>query len=158
MDMNSYQQPILNFLTDIGINIKIQELPDNTFLPGMTVSNGALLVDPSRVKYPGDLLHEAGHLAVLGKQQREKWDGDFTGAGGYEVAAIAWSYAACVKLGLPVEVLFHDEGYKGEATWLIEIFTNGEGLGLPMLEWLGMARSSGDNAFPKMDVWLCPQA
>jgi hypothetical protein len=32
---------------------------------------------------------------------------------GEEMAAIAWSYAACVHLGLEPTVVFHSDGYKG---------------------------------------------
>ena len=154
--VENHLQSILKFLHEIGLKVELRELTEETFLPGMTVIDGALIVDPERVKWPGDLLHEAGHLALLSKTERQNWSGDFTGAGGYEMGAIAWSYAAAIKLGIPVDVLFHQDGYKGDADWLIEIFSNGPGIGIPVLEWLRMATSDGPGGYPEMVAWLCP--
>ena len=33
-------------------------------LPGLAIEHGAILVDEQRLSHPGDILHEAGHLAV----------------------------------------------------------------------------------------------
>ena len=57
-------QRIVQFLTSIGIDVRAGQVGDDTFLPGIQVDHGALVVDESRLSYPGDLLHEAGHLAV----------------------------------------------------------------------------------------------
>ena len=73
-------------------------------------------MDSEKLKYPGDLLHEAGHIAVteeklrslIGTEQMESsWPTD-----GDEIAAILWSFAACQHLGLELEVVFHPDGYK----------------------------------------------
>lgn len=117
---------------------------------------GTLYFDPEKLKYPGDLLHEAGHLAILPSEQRLNAGDDFAGDGGNEMAAIAWSYAASVHLELPPEVLFHEAGYKGEAAWLAENFSSGTYIGLPMLEWKRMTDAAGENAYPRMLHWLCP--
>jgi hypothetical protein len=136
--------------------VEEHEIPDSTFLPGITVREGVLLFDPSRLEYPGDLLHEAGHLAILPPPERQRVSGSFGDDGGNEMAAIAWSFAACRHLGLPVNVLFHAEGYKGDAACLAENFTEGRYVGVPILEWRGMARTRGESVYPTMLHWLCP--
>ncbi len=147
---------IIGFLEQIGIIVVERDISDDTFLPGITVIDGVLIVDPQRLLYPGDLLHEAGHLAVLSGEQRKTASGDFGGEGGNEMGAIAWSYAACVHLELPIEVVFHKKGYKGDSDWLAELFSNGPGIGVPILDWKRMTNSSGEEAYPKMRCWLCP--
>ncbi len=155
--MHEHLRDIIEFLQGIGLTVVQRSIPGNTFLPGIRVESGTLQVDIDRLKFPGDLLHEAGHLALLSPPQRHGWSGDFTDAGGYEMGAIAWSYAACCHLGLAPEVVFHAGGYLGDSDWLVELFTLGPGLGVTILEWKGLTRSSGDQAFPSMQHWLCIQ-
>ena len=69
---------------------------------------------------------------------------------GDEMAVLLWSYAACVKLGIPPEIVFHKDGYKGDADWLALNFSNKTYIGLPLLKWMGM---TGDE-FPVMLKWL----
>ena len=52
------------FVRGIGIDVRAEPLPDDTFLPGLDIRHGAIVVDEARLSYPGDLLHEAGHVAV----------------------------------------------------------------------------------------------
>ena len=134
---------IAEFLSSIGIEVEARELDGETFMPGIRVAGGVLCYDPSLLKFPGDLLHEAGHLALLPPDERRVAGGDFTGAG-YEMGAIAWSYAACTHLGLPLEVLFHTDGYKGDAGWLADTFSAGGYIGLPILQWKNMAVAEGE--------------
>jgi hypothetical protein len=74
--------------------------------------------------------------------------------------AIAWSYAAAVHLQLPLEVLFHAEGYRGGSQSLIDNFAAGRYLAVPMLQWLGMtyddkrAKEAGVDPYPNMVKWL----
>jgi hypothetical protein len=56
--------------------------------------------------------------------------------------------------------LFHAEGYKGGSEALIENFEAGRGVGVPILEWLGLsvternAEARGVAAYPAMLRWL----
>src|SRR6187401_878800 len=88
-----------SFLGGIGIRVKCCPVGDETFLPGIDVVDGELIVDESRLLYPGDLLHEAGHLAVTPASLRNQLSGKVEVAHGnpdsIEAAAICWSYAAC---------------------------------------------------------------
>jgi hypothetical protein len=149
---------LVAFVRGIGIEVRAATLPDKTFLPGLDVRHGAILVDEARLAYPGDILHEAGHLAVTDPAERHapKLSPD----GGDELTSIAWSYAALRHLKLDPAIVFHDRGYKGGAAALIENFTAGNYIGLPLLQFYGMAvepkgaAASGVEPYPHMLRWL----
>lgn len=141
---------IVAFLDSIGIPVVETPLPDDTLLPAMTVRHGTLLVDPARLEYPGDLLHEAGHIAVTDPEMRGTRDavGDSPAE---EMAAICWSYAAARAIGLDPAVVFHEAGYRGGGAWLAEAFADGGYVGLPMLAWYGLTKRE---SYPAMERWL----
>jgi hypothetical protein len=130
---------LARFLRTIGIDVRPGRVPDDAFLPGIWIDRGALVVDEARLRFPGDLLHEAGHLAVMAPSRRATVAGDAGSDGAEEMMAIAWSYAAAVHLQLDPAVVFHDQGYRGDSAALIENFQQGRWFGVPMLQWLGMA-------------------
>ena len=162
MNHNEHLAPILAFLAQVGIAVHEETLAETTFLPGLRIRRGALVYDPAQLQWPGDLLHEAGHLAVVPPAERARMDGVIDSDGGQEMAAIAWSWAALVHLRLAPSVLFHDLGYRGEASALIENFTGGCFVGVPILEWRGMAHHQAPGVpqdaprYPAMKHWLCP--
>lgn len=125
----------------------------------MTVRRGALLVDPARLEWPGDLLHEAGHIAVTNPAARASLD-EVASDPAEEMAAIAWSYAAAVKIDLDPRIVFHDMGYRGGGAYLADAFLTTGPPGLPMLQWYGMtldaraAKQQNQPAFPHMLRWL----
>lgn len=148
---------ILDFLRGIGLTVVAGQVPVDALLPAMTVQRGALLYAPAQRGHVGDLLHEAGHLAVTDPAQRDTLAqvGDDPAE---EMAAIAWSYAAAMAIGVPIGTLFHAD-YKGGPDSLIAAFASGSFIGLPMLQYWGMAaRGDGDGArFPAMRAWLRPR-
>lgn len=156
-------QCIVNFLEDIGIKVIDQKLDSPSILPGLSITANAILLDKGQLKHPGDLLHEAGHIAVTPKEQRaligtEHMDPIWPSAGD-EIAAILWSYAAICHLKIAPDVVFHAEGYKNESKWLIEQFENGNYIGLPLLGWMGLCYSDSKTnekipVFPNMIKWL----
>jgi hypothetical protein len=148
--LNPFANRIAGFLIGIGLPVHAGAVPDRTFLPGIHVANGVLIVDEARLTYPGDLLHEAGHLAVTPAARRNSVDGDAGEDGGEEMAAIAWSYAAALHLGLAPEVVFHAAGYRGGSGSMIENFSAGRYIGVPFLKWIGL---TGDD-YPAMTRWL----
>ncbi len=158
---------IVDFLIEIGLAVKISSINRNTFLPGIDFEKGAIVIDEAKLKYPGDLLHEAGHLAVLPPAQRKTVNGDITPEqtydGGGELMALAWSYAAAVYLNLDPSIIFHPDGYKGESEVLIDHFTSSPFMGVPGLQWLGLTAQEKLAAelnippFPNMLKWLCDE-
>ena len=129
-------------------------------MPGIDVRNGVLLIDVARLAYPGDILHEAGHLAVVPAERRRTLTHDVGADPGEEMAAIAWSYAAAIHLHIEPSVVFHDHGYGGGAQAILDNFGQGHYFGVPVLEWLGLtvgsktARQRGILAYPRMVKWV----
>ncbi len=158
------QQPaldlILDFLSAIGLVVEAAEVPLDTVLPAIWVEAGNLYYDPLRLRHPGDLLHEAGHLAVAPAAERNSLTGDIDRGAGEEMMAIAWSWAALTHLRLPPACVFHAEGYRGGSQSIIENFNAGRFFGVPMLQWTGMtleppqALARGLAPFPHMLKWL----
>ncbi len=144
-------ETIAGFFGEIGLPYQFAELPGPTFLPGVAIRRGVLTIDREKLLYPGDLLHEAGHMAVLSPAERAEMDGDVGPDGGMEMAAIAWSYAAALHLSLPVEVVFHDDGYRGGAAGLRQNFALRRYIGTPLLQWMNLTTGA---RFPAMDRWL----
>ena len=52
------------FVRSIGIEGRAGPLDAPTFLPGIDIRGGAIVIDEPKLTYPGDILHEAGHIAV----------------------------------------------------------------------------------------------
>jgi hypothetical protein len=146
---------IVDFLNSINISIIEKELPDDTFLPGLSLYGNTILIDPEKLKYPGDILHEAGHIAVTEESLRPFIGTDQIGSdwptSGEEIAAILWSYAASYHLNLDMKIVFHPNGYKNDSEWLIEQFNSKNYIGLPLLEWMSLCSIE---EFPKMKKWL----
>lgn len=165
--MTSPNHPVLSsilaFLDKISLPYRLQTVGEKTFLPGLDIENGVLLIDTEKLLYPGDILHEAGHIAVLEPQKRDQTTGNAGVTSGFvdgeEIAAILWSYAAATAIGLPPETVFHPHGYKDQSEWHIENFASGNYIGLPLLEWMGLTlspeKAAAQNAepFPKMIRW-----
>jgi hypothetical protein len=149
----------INFLNKIGIQVAFTTIQEPCFLPGFRLQNGTVLIDKEKMLYPGDLLHEAAHLAIvptadrnillaesiMHRPQREA----------EEMMAIAWSYAACVKLDIDPYFVFHQDGYDGGGKEIADNFNEGRYFGVPMLQWTGMCAPGGDTSpYPAMLHWL----
>src|SRR3954471_6762973 len=96
---------IAAFLAEIGVALRAGPVAEGSFLPGVTIERGAIVYDPSRPYHPGDLLHEAGHVAITEPQRRSALGGTMEEGGGEEMAAIAWSYAAARHIGLDPRIV-----------------------------------------------------
>ncbi len=147
---------ITNFLNGIGIPVIEEVIDYKTFLPGLHFKEGSILMDIHKMKYPGDLLHEAGHIAVTEERLRP-----FIGTSkigkewpslGDEMVSILWSYAALHHLELDPEIVFHPDGYKGSSEWLIEQFNNKTYIGMPLFIWMGFVDE--ERQFPILKKWL----
>jgi hypothetical protein len=155
---------MLDFLDQIGIGWRFGTVPVGTFLPGLEVVGGTIVMDQTKLKYPGDILHEAGHIALVPLEKRPSFSGNVAETlpehSGDEVGVILWTYAACLHLGLPLDYVIHDEGYHDNADWLREQFAAGTFIGLPLLVWMGLcedpvkAKAEGRQGFPRMLRWV----
>ncbi len=164
---HQYVTPILAFLEKIGVSVKMKKITKKTAIPGILIKNGTLQIDLEQLKFPGDLLHEAGRIALAPKDVRSKLTSpidsqlDFDAAT-HSMMTLAWSYAAALETKIPLEVLFHPEGYKGQNESIMHGFKSGMYIGLPMLQWLNMAHDAniaaqkGVQPFPIMQSWLRP--
>ncbi|HBC04616.1 MAG: hypothetical protein CL528_00555 [Aequorivita sp.] len=157
-ERDSVLEQIFQFFDEISIQYNFTEIETETFLPGIQIKNGVLQIDLQKLKYPGDLVHEAGHIAVTKSEEREVLNDNViennAEKAGEEMAVLLWSYAAAKNIGLAPEIVFHEDGYKGEAEWLREQFVSENYIGLPLLQWMGMTDVEGGYPFPKMKVWL----
>jgi len=150
---------IVEWLRKIGLTVRLAPLGDDTFLPGVVMEAGGIVVDPERLLYPGDLLHEAGHLATMLPERRAANESNAGREMGDEIAAQTWSYAAAVHLELAPEIVFHATGYKGSAATLMEAYRDGK-VGVPLLQWMGLtldrkrAAAASVAPYPHMIRWL----
>lgn len=151
---------LIDFISSIGIKVIKKEIDEDTFLPGILIDKGSLIIDEQKLLYPGDLLHEAGHIATLTSQKREVAYNDISKNPGDEIATLAWSYAALKYLGVDASLIFHSNGYKGDSIWLIEHFESEGDMGVPLLEWMGLTYSKKSanefdkKSFPIMQKWI----
>ncbi len=147
------------FLHSIGITTIEKEFEGNSFLPGLKIENGNLLMDRKKLLYPGDILHEGGHIAVTVAADRSRLNDNVIengpGKEGDEMAVMLWTYAACKHLQIDPAIVFHKDGYKGDADWLVTNYSNKKYIGLPLLVWMGLATDQNDGTgFPNMIKWL----
>lgn len=152
------------FLHGIGLVVEETVLEQACFLPGVRIHHGALVFDRARLLAAGDLLHEAGHIALTPLRHRHELDGDVRPEQhhphGGEAEAIAWSYAAAQCIGLPLDELFHPGAYNGHAqalafSYSMGVYPGAAGLAETGLTAIGeSARQNGVAAYPHMLRWL----
>jgi hypothetical protein len=142
---------IVDFLATVGVDVRLERIDRPTVLPGLTIDHGALVIDEAALAHVGDVLHEAGHLAITPLADRAALNTNVGDDGGNEMGALAWSYAAARHLGIDAAVVFHDQGYRGGARALIENFVAGRYIGVPMLAWRGLTT---ERDYPVMRRWL----
>ena len=143
-------EAIAAFLVSVGMMVRVEPLTGPSFVAGLAIERGTIQIEPGGTAHPGDLLHEAGHIAVAEPSRRA----DLSEVGsdpGEEMAAIAWSVAAAQACGIGLDILFHPAGYNGEFDWLRGVFEQGQPFGVPLLAWYGL--TSADD-YPAMARWL----
>ena len=152
------------------------------FLDGVEVEQGALLVDPCASA--SNILHEAGHLAILPGRFRRNASGDLSAAmermfgevdfsdpdSGIARAAIqcgdaeatAWAWAVGVYLGLPPKTIIKDAEYDGTGAFLRTSLRVGAYAGINGLSHAGFcavrpgiyATARGLPVYPQLAMWL----
>jgi hypothetical protein len=162
MTTTTFSDPLVKrlatFVYSIGIEVQACSIDRKTQFPGLDVKLGAVLVDEKELIHPGNILHEAGHIAVHDPALRK--EPNFKPTRGEELGALAWSYAAVVHLALGSELVFYPGSYHGWATSLVENFAEGRYIGIPLLQRYGMAMEQrfaaefGLEPYPHMLRWL----
>jgi len=77
---------LVEFVRACGMKVEASNLPGGTLLPGLDIACGVLSIDETRLLYPGDILHEAGHIAVTSPDVRG--GSTFSSTPGEEMAAM----------------------------------------------------------------------
>lgn len=176
---------IVNFLRGIGLPVEVGPFGPAGFLPGVTIEQGVMRVDPDHLYVSGDLLHEAGHIATVPARLRPRLGSNIetslreavgedpdpltrTALLHTEVTAVAWSYAALRWLDLPPETIFFAGGYRMDADHqarFLSLMESGNNFGIAHLANLGMTgpcgimamlHANGLQPFPAMARWLQP--
>ncbi|KAA2239505.1 hypothetical protein F0L74_25225 [Chitinophaga agrisoli] len=144
----------VSFLNAIGIPTLFRKIEKESFLPGFLIEHGAIVIDEQALEQPGDILHEAGHIAVVPAADRPKLMGatiiDRRDREAEEMMAIAWSYAVCIYLQIDPHFVFHDKGYNGGSSYITDTCSKNIYFGIPMLQAIGLTA----NDYPDVVRWL----
>ncbi|MEN9548007.1 MAG: hypothetical protein RIR12_598 [Bacteroidota bacterium] len=154
----------IQFLYSIGITVIKKETSGATFLPGLQIIGSTIIINEQALAFPGDILHEAGHIAVVPAAERQTLTGENISQRqnreAEEMMAIAWSYAACLHLNIDPSFVFHKNGYQGGGDAILVNFKEKRYFGLPMLQWVGMtfdeknAAEKNLSPYPTMQQWM----
>lgn len=154
----------IRFLNSIGIPTQFRAIAPDSFLPGYLIENGMIIIDRQLLQHPGDILHEAGHIAVVPAADRphltEQSIPQRKNREAEELMAIAWSYAACMYLLIDPAFVFHEEGYRGGSSYITETCGNNTYFGLSMLQGIGLTADNEQTQrvhipyYPHMIKWL----
>nr|WP_137676772.1 hypothetical protein [Parerythrobacter lutipelagi] len=152
----------LAFIAEVGIPVRLRQDSDDFTQPitGLAICDGSVVIDPETEVWPGDLLHEAGHIAVVEPARRVTL-GALEPDQDEEYMAIAWSYAAAKICAVGLRQLFHSEGYKGSYEFAATCYATGQFVGADGLAAHGMtaidlhsALAAGVPTYPNMIRWL----
>lgn len=148
---------LANFVRSVDIEVKASMIDWKTLFPGLEIDRGVVLIDEEQLIHPGNILHEAGHIAVHDPERRR--ERPFKPGKGEELSALAWSYAATVHLGLDAELVFYPGSFQGWDNTLIESFALGRYVGVPLLQRYGMTveprlAPNGVKPYPHMLRWV----
>ncbi len=158
METQHIVNKIYSFLHQIGIPFQETDIEITTFLPGIRIEAGKLEIDRQKLQHPGDILHEAGHLALTEPARRATLDQAEMDKGNAqeseEIGVLLWTYLAAKHLDMPAEIVFHAEGYRGQSQWLMDNFNQGYYIGLPLLKWMGVVENVPEGTLPKVVNWL----
>lgn len=124
---------VIEFVRGAGLDVEIHAGASG-FVPGVQIEHGTLLVDPS-VCEPGNLLHEAGHIAITPGNFRHFMSGDLSKGMAImydrleelhldpehpivraciqcsDPEATAWAWSAGRAIGVPPRVIIGDQWY-----------------------------------------------
>ena len=169
------------FLQTIGIPARLVENVDGGFTPNVRISKGCLVVGWRA--HVSNVLHEAGHMAVLPAHFRPWMTGNlqqghrrmmnFVGAmdldpdsplmravlQSSDPEVTAWAWAAGSHLGLAPSEIVRDADYGGEGEQIRACLTTGYYVGIHGLAHAGFCsvRTGGRlQPYPLLQHWLQP--
>jgi hypothetical protein len=164
------------FLSEIGITAIGRQMATG-FLDHVIIENGQIFYDPDNATV-NDILHEAGHIAVLPSSVRNKANDnldslydimckkanelfdienpDSPESRAYlqcgETEATAWAWAAGKAIGLPEELIIGNDDYDNEGENIRLMLSLNSYYGINGLVAGNMAKSV--RAYPEMLRWL----
>lgn len=166
---------VIVFLEDIGIPVSVRQGASG-FLDLVSAEAGGLVIDPACSA--SNLLHEAGHLAIIPGQFRPMAQGDLSDVEqamgeamlleppdsplaravlqASEGEASAWAWAAGMHLGLPSGIVIQDEDYDGGGALVRSMLSAGRHFGVHGLHHAGFCDLRGPGAYPVMRHWVQP--
>jgi len=145
---------IVDFIGSIGIEVNEGAMTRETLVPGIDIVRGTLLIHEAAMCKPADLLHEAAHIALSHPSVRNALDGTADTSPAEEISAIAWTWAASRHLDIDPAETFHVDVISGNGPTLLENFLERRYVGVPMLQYWGLAVAKGSDAYPHMLRWL----
>lgn len=180
VELKPYIQQTMDFLNGIGLPISV--VPDATgFLDHIRVVDGCLEIDPACPV--SNVLHEAGHLAVVPSPFRHLMTGDLdegtermfaeikklslepddplsrAAMQAGESEATAWAWAVGEYLEIPPEVIILDSEYEGDGADMRVMLMMRQYLGINGLMHAGFCLTRANPrrnlpVYPKLAYWL----
>lgn len=175
------KEKVINFLNSIGIEtILKQQTKYKGFLSDILIQDGILYINENTTI--SDLLHEAGHLAVLHPKYRKLASGNIskvvckmmneipfnqTEFNKYmyceDLSATAWAYAVGKYLNLPDDVIITAKNYDNAGKDILECLRCGSYFGITELMHAGfcvckprhnLSRLIPLPVYPTLSKWL----
>lgn len=170
----------IRFLNQHGLQCRLQDKVKGV-LPKVMILAGELVVDPRC--HPSDVLHEAGHLAIIPAQYRKTISGDVdkgveamldnierlgldpdhplyrAAIQSSEPEATAWAWAAGKAIGLPDKEIIRNHHYQNRGAELRFALQAGAHAGIHGLKHAGMCELArrGPGSYPEMKCWAQPE-
>lgn len=151
---------ILEFLRALGLQVDERPITRATLVSGVDIIGGALVIDEPQLCKPADVLHEAAHILLTPSAERAALENPLISSPSEEMSAIAWTWAAALQLRIDPAEVFHEQVLSGNGPTLLENFSTGRYVGVPMLQYWGLtlepdrAREHGQPAYPHMLRWV----
>jgi hypothetical protein len=179
------RERLIAFLSEIGIDVIVGSDTNGGFLDTCKIEKGHLIASPNTPI--SDILHEAGHLAILPEIYRTKVTGDsdevireihksiFLAHGedhpfpraivnSSDQAATAWAWAAGRHLGIAPEKIIQDSDYDNSGHDMRIMLSTGMYAGIHSLAHAGFCQTKRNPyvnegaVWPELNYWVTPAA
>lgn len=183
MTASAHLQAALRLLDQAGLSWRHEATASGFLGAGVDIQEGVLLISPEASV--GNVLHEAGHLAILPQPVRQFVNTDLDKAVGLLMATIdwsnpdsplcraaiqcgdteatAWAWAAGLAAGIPGPAVIRNEDYDGTGFEIREMLRTGAYMGIHGLQHAGLCAASDRWAshtrlpvYPRLARWTQP--